>query len=121
MDFEKEIELAIKHADRVKQKRELAEIYHANDEPKEKLSFSKIAFIFMMTNCVIIEVYALVAMFRFADLSSLSTLIAAVVGECVSFLSYEYKSMKENSSQGIVYESAMKKLEHELSNDDCVG
>lgn len=123
MDFEKEIERAIQHADRVKQKQELYEVKHANDKPKEKLSFSKVAFIFMITNCTIIEIYALVAMFFFADLSSLSTLIAAVVGECVSFLSYEWKSMRENSAQGIVYETAMKKLEYELENssDDAVG
>lgn len=124
MDYEEKLSKAKSHADKVKLRRELNEVWHSNDEPREKLSFSKVAFIFMITNCVVIEVYALVAMFYFGDLSSLSALIAAVVGECVSFLCFEIKSGKENTVGGIVYESAMKKLEHELennSNDDAVG
>lgn len=123
MDFEKEIEKALEHADRVKQKQELYDLRHSNDRKKEPLSFSKMAFIFMIGNCIAIEVYALVAMFIFGDLSSLSALIAAVVGECMSFLVFEIKSGKENTTGGIVYETAMKKLEHELENnsDDAVG
>lgn len=121
MDYEEKLSKAKSHADKVKLRRELSEIWHSNDEPREKLSFSKMAFIFMITNCTIIEIYALAAMFYFGDLSSLSTLITSVVGECISFVAYEYKSMKENSSDGIVYETAMKKLEYELNNNDSVG
>ncbi len=111
------------YAEKVKIKQYLHEVKHKNDKPKEKLSFSKMAFLFMIINCTVIEIYALVAMFFFADLSSLSTLIAAVVGECVSFLGYEIKSAKENVAGGIVYESAMKKLEHELDSksEESVG
>lgn len=123
MDYEKQKEKAKLYAEMVKKKQELNEIKHSNDKPKEKLSFSKMAFIFMIGNCTVIEIYALVAMFFYADLSPLSTLIAAVVGECMSFLVYEVKSSKENTSGGIVYESAMKKLEYELESktDDTVG
>lgn len=123
MDYEKQLAKALKHAEKVKLKQELNELRHSNDKPKEKLSFSKMAFIFMIANCVVIEIYALVAMFFFGDLSSLSALIAAVVGECISFLCFEIKSGKENTTGGIIYESAMKKLEHELNNntDDAVG
>lgn len=123
MDYEKQKQLAQDHADKVKLKQELKEIKHSNDKPKEKLSFSKMAFIFMIGNCTVIEIYALVAMFFYADLSPLSTLIAAVVGECMSFLVYEAKASKENSEGGIVYESAMAKLKYELGNDtdDSVG
>lgn len=123
MDFEQKKKLAQQHAKKVKQKLELQELKHANDKPKEKLTFSKMAFIFMISNCIVIEVYALVAMFFFGDLSSLSALIAAVVGECITMLSYFIKSGHENTSGGIVYETAMKKLEYELENnsDDAVG
>lgn len=123
MNFEKQKELAKQHAEKVKQSQELKEIRHSNDKPREKLSFSKAAFIFMIANCTVIEVYALVAMIFFADLSPLTTLIVAVVGECISFISYECKSMKENSAHGIVYETAMRKLDYELENnsDDAVG
>ena len=125
MAFETEKQKAEEHALNVKQKQELYEIKHKNDVAKPKLSFSKVAFIFMIANCSVIELYALITMFIFADLSPLSTLIAAVVGECVTFLGYEIKSVKENISGGIVYESTMKKLEYELENnndeDDAVG
>ncbi len=123
MDYEKQKEKARLHAEMIKQKQELYEIKHSNDKPKEKLSFSKMAFIFMIGNCTVIEIYALVAMFFYADLSPLSTLIAAVVGECMSFLIFEIKSSKENTSGGIIYESAMKKLEYELESksDESVG
>lgn len=123
MDYEKEISKAMEHADKVKFRNELYELRHSNDRPKEKLSFSKMAFIFMIGNCVAIEIYALIAMFYFGDLSSLSALIAAVVGECVTTLGYFIKAQHENTKDGIIYETAMKKLEHELDNstDDSVG
>lgn len=123
MDYEKKISKALEHAEKVKLKQELHDLKHSNDKPKEKLSFSKMAFIFMIGNCVIIEIYALVAMFYFGDLSSLSALIAAVVGECVTTLGYFIKSQHENTKDGIIYETAMKKLEYELDNksDEAVG
>lgn len=124
MDFEKEIEKAIQHADKVKQKQELYEVRHANDKPKEKMTTGKIGFWFMIINCTVIEIYSLIAMFIFQDLSPLTTLILAVVGDCIAFISYNIKSGKENTVGGIVYESAMKKLEYELENnntDDSVG
>lgn len=122
MDYEKEISRALEHAEKVKLHQELYDLKHSNDKPKEKLSFSKIAFIFMIGNCVVIEIYALIAMFYFGDLSSLSALIAAVIGECVTMLGYFIKSQHENTKDGIVYETTMKKLEHELENsNDAVG
>ena len=119
--FEVEKQKALHYAEDVRQRQELYELRHSNDKKKEKLSFSKIAFIFMVTNCVIIELYALFTMFYFQDLSSLPALIAAIVGECITLCGYYVKSGKENTIGGIVYESAMKKLEHELDNNESVG
>lgn len=123
--FENKIKKAIMHSQKVKQNQELYELRHSNDKPKEKLSFSKRAFIFLVGNCTVIEIYALITMVYFQDLSSLSALIVAVVGDCVTMLAYMVKSQHENTSGGIVFETAMKKLEHELSNesngDDSVG
>ena len=127
MEYEKKLERAVEHAEKVKLNQELSDVWHSNDKPKEKLSFSKAAFIFMMANCVVIEIYALVVMAIYGDLSSLSTLIAAVIGECVSLLGYLIKSKHENTSGGIVYETTMAKLNHELelgnyeNNDESVG
>ena len=119
--YEVEKQKALHYAEDVRQRQELYELRHSNDKKKEKLSFSKIAFIFMVTNCVIIELYALFTMFYFQDLSSLPALIAAIVGECITLCGYYVKSGKENTIGGIVYESAMKKLEHELDNNESVG
>ena len=127
MNFEKKLEKAKEHATKVKQYYELKKIKHSNDEPKDKLSFSKIAFIFMMVNCVVIEMYTLIVMVFFADLSPLPALIAAVVGECATLIGYYVKSGKENTANGIVYETTMAKLNHELGldnyedNDESVG
>lgn len=114
MNYEKELEKAKLHAEKVKIRQELYDIRHANDRQKEKLSTGKKALKFMIINCSIIELYSLFAMYMLQDLSPLTTLIAAVVGECVSIISYNIKSSKENTSGGIIYESAMKKLEYEL-------
>jgi hypothetical protein len=124
MDYEKKLAKAIEHAEKVKLKQELHELRHANDKPKDKIPTGKIGFWFMIINCTIIEIYSLIAMFIFEDLSPLTTLILAVVGDCIAFISYNIKSGKENTVGGIVYESAMKKLEYELENnntDDSVG
>ena len=122
-NYEKQIQKALEYAEMQKLKQELYELKHSNDKKKEKLTFSKGVFIFMITNCIVIEAYALVAMFFYGDLSSLSALIAAVVGECITTIGYFVKAGRENSKDGIVYETAMKKLEYELENnsDEAVG
>lgn len=116
--FEKEINKAIEHSNAVKQKQELYELKHSNDITKEKLSFSKMAFIFLVANCTVIELYSLIAMALLRDLSPLPALIAAVVGDCVALIAYNVKAQHENTSGGIVFETTMKKLEHELNNND---
>ena len=50
----------------------------------------------------------MIAMWVFRDLSPLCSLIAAVVGECLAYITYCAKSKMENSKDGIVYELAMK-------------
>lgn len=118
MNYKKKLQNAYEHAEIVKQRQELKKIKHSNDVPKEKLSFSKIAFIFMMVNCIVIEIYALIVMVFFADLSPLPALITAVVGECVTLTGYYVKSGKENTANGIVFETTMAKLNHELNDND---
>ena len=119
-DYQKELQKAQLHADKVKLRQELKEIRHANDGEKKSLSFSKIAVIFIFCNCVVIELYSMFAMFWLSDLSALGALIAAVVGQCVSIVSYSIKSGKENTANGIVYETTMLELEHQygLKNED---
>lgn len=127
MDYEKELERALAHADKVKLRRELYEIRHANDKKKEPLSFGKIGFIFVFVDCIVVELYSMFAMLWLRDLSALGGLIAAVVCQAIDMISYNHKSSKENTSGGIVFETAMKKLEAQEEDqiveedDDAVG
>ena len=74
---------------------------------KKKKETSKIAMFFIFLNCTIIEVYSMVAMWYFADLSPLYSLIGAVLGESIAYISYCAKAKKENIKGGITYEMAM--------------
>lgn len=123
MDYNKQKEYANKYAAKVKQKQELYDIKHRNDKPKEKLSFSKKAFVFMIANCIIIEIYSLFMMAFYEDLSSLPTLIVAVIGECICTVSYYIKAKCENTQGGIIYETALRKLDNSINeiNSDSVG
>lgn len=113
MDYEKELEKAKLHAEKVKMKQELNEIKHANDIKREPLSFGKIGFIFVFVDCIVVELYSMFAMLYLRDLSALGGLIAAVVCQAIDIISYNRKSVKENMAGGIVFETAMKKLEED--------
>lgn len=58
------------------------------------------AYIFI--NCTVVEIYSMVAMWHLGDLSSLYTLITAVVGETVSFAVYAAKSYNETKQEEII-------------------
>ena len=107
--YQSKLDKIYKRNEYLKQKYELKK---ARNEYKNKMSFSKKLMIIILLNCVIIELYAMVAMWYNHDLLSLCALIGAVVGETVSFAIYSYKAIKENTSGGIVYKSAIS------SNDD---
>lgn len=78
---------------------------------KHKTEFSKICMWAIFINCTLIEAYSMVAMWRFADLSPLYSLIGAVVGESIAYISYCAKSGKENTKGGITYELAISQSE----------
>lgn len=60
---------------------------------------SKKILIYIVLNCTIVQIYAMVVMVLLRDLSSLYALITAVIGEAFSFFIYEYKATKENTSE----------------------
>ena len=62
---------------------------------KKKIETSKVAMFFIFLNCSIIEIYSMVAMWYFADLSPLYSLIGAVLGESIAYISYCAKAKKE--------------------------
>lgn len=126
MSHEEDLEKAYKHAERVRQKQEIEEIKHSNDTARKQLSFSKIAVIFIFANFLAIELYSMVVMVWFRDLASLGTLIAAVIGQCVTLCGYFVKSDHENTSGGITFETAMYELRENTAtktdeDDGAVG
>ena len=118
MNFEEKKKRAAEHAEKIKQRQELNEIKHQNDKPKKPFAFSKLAFIFLIANCSIIEIYAMIVMIKLYDLSALTTLISTVVGECIIYCAYVAKSTIENKSQGIVFEAAKNEWQ---KDDEPVG
>lgn len=87
---------------------------------------SKLLIWFLFINCTIIEIFTIIVIFKelhlaeqglmSPDLSPLMALISTVVAEVIGFAVYALKSAKENTEGGIVYETAMKKLEQEEEN-----
>lgn len=108
--YDEELLKAELYAKKQKQKQELYKIKHQYDN-KKPLTFGKIALIFLLINCTVIEAYSMIVMFIFKDLSPLTVLISSVVGECIGLISYNIKSQKENTGpngEGITYAMALK-------------
>ena len=118
MEYRSKMDEALRHAEDVKQRQEIEKVKHSNDKEKKPLSFSKMAVIFIFANCCVIELYSMVVMVVFHDLSSLGSLVMAVVGQCASLLGYFIKASRENTESGIVYETTMLQLQHELGMTD---
>ncbi len=113
-EYKKALDEATDYAKAVKQEETLRAIRHANDVPRQHMSFSKKIFIFIAINLVVIEAYAMWAMVHFQDFSSLYSLIGLatpIVGIVASFITYSNKSAIENSKGGIIYETTMKEME----------
>lgn len=98
--------------------------------PKKKMQTTKIiiAFlmIFLLINCVGVELYSAYVMFVLRDLSALYVLIGAacttVIGEVLSFSVYACKSYMETREEAKI-NLEYKKLESNLSfqDDESVG
>lgn len=103
---------------------------------RPKISTSKLLIIFLFINCTIIEIFTGYVTLRSLDIATMTfmmpdftplvTLIGAVVSEVIGFAIYAIKSAKENTSGGIVYETAMMNLcgnrdPSEVNNSDAVG
>jgi hypothetical protein len=72
---------------------------------------AKIALGYIFLSCTVVQIYSMAAMWHFADLSALYSLIGATVGETISYCAYAAKSARENMKGGIVHDMAMKDQE----------
>ena len=102
------------------QKREIKNKY-------KKLTTTKLLILFLFLNCTVIEIITFILTFKSfqtgaPDFSALQMLITAVVGQVVSFSIYSLKSLKQNTSGGIIYQTAMleKQMDKEEYNQEDV-
>lgn len=89
--------------------------------PKSRITGSKAGLYYIFAMATVIQIYSMIAMWHFQDLTPLAGMIAATVGEVFAYASYSAKSAKENTRGGIVYETAMKEqegAETEPTDDD---
>lgn len=95
---------------------------------KDKIANSKLLIWFLFINCTIIELFTIWVICRelglaaegilSPDLSPLMALISTVVAEVIGFGIYALKSTKENTSGGIVYETAMHNLQNQYEDEE---
>ena len=94
---------------------------------KHKPSTSKFLMAFLFINCSIIEIYTMFVIILSmrmgfeADFGPLQMLITAVVAQVIGYAIYSLKASKENSAGGIVYETAIRKMETEENQEESVG
>ncbi len=118
MTYEEKLLKAKEKAERVKEKQNIDMVAHFYDKPRKKLTFGKLMLLFLIVNCTVIEVFSMVAMWTFGDLSPLGGLIAAICTETVSVCAYFAKSTIENKVGGITHDLAMMDAGGCNGNDD---
>lgn len=89
--------------------------------PKKWPSTSKMAMAYIFISCTAVQIYSMVAMWHFGDLSALYSLIGATVAEGIAFCSYEAKSARENTKGGIVHDIAMKAQEQAQAGSESAS
>lgn len=108
-----------------KEKIKLEKAVISNKQEKTKLAFGKLLLIFLFINFTLLELFTCgITLYSFSlafaiglapDFTPLITLLGSVIGETLSFGIYCAKSKAENTKGGIIYETALKKIENEES------
>ena len=119
--FEKEKRRAKQHADKVKQKQTIYDIKHQYDK-KHGMPTHKLITLYLFIILNVILVYALVAMWYFADLTHLGVLITDIMGQILTFVTYSHHSTAQNRVGGIQYMALQEKLrlkgEEDLTDEE---
>lgn len=112
MQYEKLKKEELIRCEQRRREMELASIKNAyvNTKTKKKLTTTKVFMWFIFVNCAIIEMYSMFVMFFLGDLSALTALIGAVIGEAMTFAVYCAKAYNETKQEEKI------KLEREQFN-----
>lgn len=109
-NYEKRMAELKKRNELAKQKNELKA---EKNKYKKKTTTSKLLLIVVVLLCLEIIIFSQYVMIKFQDLNALYTLIGVPVSLVPVALGYFYKSSKENSVNGIVYETAIRQMDME--------
>ncbi len=101
-----------------KRKAELKEERKKGKPKKKTFSMSKIVLLGIILLCVEIVIFCEYAMLKLMDTSSMYVLIGIPVALAPIIWGYYSKSKAENTSGGIVYETAMAQLDIENSQNN---
>ena len=116
--------LAYRYARRQKFNKELDKIKYG-EGGKPKMAMGKKLTIFLLINFTVVELYTLYIMYYLRDISALPSLITVVVGEVISLIVYQVKSLKENTADtGFMYELKMRDANNNCdtnNNTNAVG
>lgn len=122
-DYEEEKKKAEQYALEKQWRQEIYEIKHKNDKARKPLTTCKKLTIFALADCLVIQIFSMFAMLYLRDISAMYSLIAivgSIMAEVFSLVSYNYKSMKENTEGGITFQDMMNKFE-EQNTETAVG
>lgn len=103
--FDKKCRDTLIKARKKREKQELKQIKNKYGPQKNKMkgidlsTTTKQLMLFIVLNCTLIEIYAMITMFKFQDLTALDALISAVVAETIAFFIYCIKSYFETKSE----------------------
>ena len=96
--------------------------------PKIKLpSTSKLMAVYLFVILNIVLIYAIVSMYKLADLTYLGTLVTDVAAQILTYFIYSKKALAENSQGGITYDMAMMNyrsenvIENDETDEEAVG
>lgn len=124
--FQKRLMKIEEQGQRNLRRRQLEEKRDSFKPQRKKIQTSKLLTGFLMAfiliNCVAVEIFSMYAMICLKDISSIYALIAgavtSVIGEITALAVYSFKSMKENCSGGITFETAMSEMKRKLDNEN---
>ncbi len=79
-------------------------------------STSKLMAVYLFVILNVVLIYAMVAMWHFMDFTYLGVLITDVAAQVLTYCIYAAKSVKENTVNGITFETAMLEAKSRLLN-----
>lgn len=120
LKYQKKLQKIERKGEEILLKQELKERKKSyKQKNKKKFQTSKIFFLMLFLSCSSTQIFSMVAMWHYANLDSLSTLIGATLAEGIGLLGYYCKAYLESKEEEkLKFEKEKFYSQHE---DDAVG